>query len=504
MRLPDIRALLDGHLAGRPTRANFRTGTLTVCTMVPMRSVPHRVVCLVGLDDGVFPRLGVVDGDDVLARDPMTGERDIRSEDRQLLLDAIGAATENLVITYTGANEYSGQPRPPAVPLAELLDTLDMTVERTTDKIREPRRRRTSVAALRRSQRHPGKAGAGRSVQLRPDRAAGGAGGHAASAASAQVHLGAAAAAAGRRRDPRRPRRLLQRPGEGLLPRAGVHAAAGRRRRRKTPCPSTSTRLEEWTVGDRMLGDILRGMDAGRGAAGRVAPRHAAAGPAGVAQGNRDPRSGRPAGRPRHCGTAGPTPAAYDVDIDLGSGRRLTGTVSPVYGDRLVSVTYSKLDGKHLLESWIPLLALIAHDPGRDWSAVCIGRPKTGRHPARGGAGAPARGRRQRCCASWWRSTTPGAGSRFRCPSRRPMPGRPPGTAVTIRCARRNTGGNPANDTPRRTQAPAHVRAWGKNTRLTELMQPPRPGEEYDGEDTRLGAYAARVWLPMLRAERKP
>ena len=134
LRLPDIRALLDQHLAGRPTRANFRTGTLTVCTMVPMRSVPHRVVCLVGLDDGVFPRLGVVDGDDALARDPMTGERDIRSEDRQLLLDAIGAATEKLVITYTGANEYSGQPRPPAVPLDELLDTLDMT---TTEKIRK-------------------------------------------------------------------------------------------------------------------------------------------------------------------------------------------------------------------------------------------------------------------------------------------------------------------------------------------------------------------------------
>ena len=43
----------------------------------------------------------------------MTGERDIRSEDRQLLLDAIGAATEKLVITYTGANEYSGQERRP-------------------------------------------------------------------------------------------------------------------------------------------------------------------------------------------------------------------------------------------------------------------------------------------------------------------------------------------------------------------------------------------------------
>ena len=41
---------------GRPTRANFRAGSLTVCTMVPMRSVPHRVVCLLGLDDGIFPR----------------------------------------------------------------------------------------------------------------------------------------------------------------------------------------------------------------------------------------------------------------------------------------------------------------------------------------------------------------------------------------------------------------------------------------------------------------
>ena len=133
MRLTDIRALLGRHLAGRPTRANFRTGTLTVCTMVPMRSVPHRVVCLVGLDDGVFPRLGLVDGDDALARDPMTGERDIRSEDRQLLLDAIGAATEMLVVTYTGANEHTGQRRPPAVPLGELLDALDLT---TTRKVR--------------------------------------------------------------------------------------------------------------------------------------------------------------------------------------------------------------------------------------------------------------------------------------------------------------------------------------------------------------------------------
>ena len=128
LRLPDVRALMAERLAGQPTRANFRTGTLTVCTMVPMRSVPHRVVCLLGLDDGVFPRAPAVDGDDVLARTPLTGERDLRSEDRQLLLDAILAARERLVVTYSGANETTGQPRPPAVPLGELLDALDDTV----------------------------------------------------------------------------------------------------------------------------------------------------------------------------------------------------------------------------------------------------------------------------------------------------------------------------------------------------------------------------------------
>src|SRR5207244_1062281 len=49
LSLPEIRALLADRLQGRPTRANFRTGHLTICTLVPMRSVPHRVICLLGL-----------------------------------------------------------------------------------------------------------------------------------------------------------------------------------------------------------------------------------------------------------------------------------------------------------------------------------------------------------------------------------------------------------------------------------------------------------------------
>ena len=124
----EMRAHLARRLEGRPTRANFRTGHLTVCTLLPMRSVPHPVVCLLGLDDGAFPRKAPRDGDDLMLTDPHVGERDPRSEDRQLLLDALLAATRRLIITYTGNDERTNAPRPPAVPVGELLDAIDATV----------------------------------------------------------------------------------------------------------------------------------------------------------------------------------------------------------------------------------------------------------------------------------------------------------------------------------------------------------------------------------------
>ncbi|MEB4208103.1 exodeoxyribonuclease V subunit gamma [Mycobacterium sp. 94-17] len=497
LRLPDVRSLLDRHLAGRPTRANFRTGTLTVCTMVPMRSVPHRVVCLVGLDDGVFPRLQVVDGDDALARNPMTGERDIRSEDRQLLLDAICAATETLVITYTGANEYSGQPRPPAVPLAELLDTLDVT---TPDKIRDDIVVEHPLQPFDIRNVEPGKLVPKVPFSFDP------------------TVLRAARAATGQRGEPPKficgP--LPAPPADDIIladlvgffndPVKGFFRALDFTLPRdvdgvQDTMPVDINALEEWAVGDRMLHDMLQGMtpDAARQAEWRRGTL-----PPGML-------GWRRANEIREQATLLATAAqqyrragaqAYDVDIDLGCERRLTGTVSPVYGDRLVSVTYSKLDGKHQLQSWIPLLALTAHDRNRDWSAVCIGRPKRGTAPRVEGLGRP-----DDDATVLLRELV----AIYDAGRREPIP-LPIKTSYAWAAAR-HCGDDPVREAqfrwktkqyPGEDQAPAHVRAWGKSARLEDLMQPVRPGEEYDGEDNRLGAYSARLWLPMLRAERRP
>lgn len=130
----DIAELLADVFRGRPSRASFRTGALTVCTLAPMRSVPHRVVILMGLDDGNFPRRTRTVGDDLLARTPRIGERDPAAEDRQLLLDAVLSATDNLVVIYTGRDPLSNRAVPMSIPLSDLHEAFSSTVAPTSRK----------------------------------------------------------------------------------------------------------------------------------------------------------------------------------------------------------------------------------------------------------------------------------------------------------------------------------------------------------------------------------
>lgn len=369
LRLSDVRAMLQLRLAGRPTRANFRTGTLTVCTMVPMRSVPHRVVALVGLDDGVFPRAGAVDGDDVLGRPPLTGERDARSEDRQLLLDAVLAATEHLVITYTGANEQSGARRPPAVPLGEILDAADRT---TAAPVRD-----------RVLTHHPLQPYDARNfVPERPfsfDAAA----------------LAGARSAWGVRREPppflTGPLGTREREDVSLAELKAflghpVRAFLRERLDVATPfepddladaIPVTLDSLEKWQIGDRLLRELLAGHDpvavmTAEQLSGSLPPGGLGAGVFNEVVEECQRLWSRTAeirdGERR----------SVDVDVDLGDGRRLTGTVPGVYGTRVVSLGYSRLNARQRIQAWVDLLALSATYPDQHWTAHAVGKDRAG------------------------------------------------------------------------------------------------------------------------------
>ena len=372
LTLLEVRALLAERLQGRPTRANFRTGHLTICTLVPMRSVPHRVVCLLGLDDAAFPRKAPRDGDDIMLADPHVGDRDPRPEDRQMLLDALMAATDRLIVTYAGNDVRTNTPSPPAVPVGELLDTIDRTVQgdaRAQVLVRHP------LQPFDPRNFTPGDLAGDAPWSFNP------------------VTLEGARAMDDERVEPRPflarplPRRtesilelddlvafvrhpvrafLRQRLGFGVATYADEVADA---------LPIELDALESWQVGQRMLDARLAGASTD---AAKAAERARGELPPGVlAEPVLDKLVPDVEQIVQYADELLPdlSPAgSVDVRVTLPDGRRLNGTVPDVHGTLLRSVTYSRVNPRHRLVAWVRFLALTAAHPDREFEAATVGR----------------------------------------------------------------------------------------------------------------------------------
>ncbi|MFD6896931.1 exodeoxyribonuclease V subunit gamma [Rhodococcus sp. NPDC060086] len=377
LRLADVRAMLAGQLAGRPTRANFRTGELTVCTMVPMRSVPHRVVILLGLDDDVFPRSAHIDGDDVLTQNPRVGERDPRSEDRQLLLDAIMSAGEKVLLFYTGADPVTGAARPPAIPLSEVRDVV-ATMIGVEDGDVNPAVRHHPLQPFDARNFLPDAPFSFDETALAGARAAQNPA--SGDAPAVLAHL------------------LLTPPEKQVdidltdLVAYLVHPAQGFLRQRlgiRIPELDDGTTdaldidldpLARWNLGDRMLEYRLSGVSAAdfRAAEWRrgTLPPYAL-GESALDDVTHAVESLVSACAPVHSGRS----TTIDTMVDLGDGRRLTGTVGGVHGNVIARSVFSKLSAKHRITAWVHLLAVAASGHDGRWQAVTTGRGR-GRMPA--------------------------------------------------------------------------------------------------------------------------
>jgi exodeoxyribonuclease V gamma subunit len=503
LSLADLRSLLGERLRGRPTRANFRTGELTVCTMVPMRSVPHRVVCLLGLDDGAFPRSTVADGDDVLVREPCVGERDPRSEDRQLLLDAVLAATDHLVLVYSGADERTNARRPPAVPLEELLDTIDATV-RTEDAARA--RDRVVV-------RHPLQTFSARNF----DHGVLGAPGPFSFDRAALAGAQAAADVRGGGR-PFLPATLAPVDGDDVvqlddLRRFLEHPVRAFLRRRlgvtfftddEDPLdglPVELDPLETWAVGDRLLRTRLTGAEKNRciqaeWRRGTVPP--GALGMRLLTEVAADVELLVTAALPGLTGD----PVAIDVRALLPGGRTVVGTVSGVYADTIATVEYAKLSPKHRLRAWVRLLALTAGRRDGAWRAVTIGRDRDGR-ASRSTLGPIDPGAATALLAGLVQLADEGLGE--------PLPLSTKASHAYARC--RTRGGMPdaAVDAARKEWTrfgagaegddAAHALVWGPASALDVLLTGQPVSDRGDAEPTRFGTLAMRLWAPLFDAE---
>lgn len=119
-----IRAHLAGAFASTDSGAGFLAGQVTFCALKPMRSIPFRVICVLGLDDGAFPRHETPLAFDLTAQHPRPGDRNLRDDDRQLFLEMLLSARDTLYLSYSGLSARDGSEAPPSVIVSELLDYL--------------------------------------------------------------------------------------------------------------------------------------------------------------------------------------------------------------------------------------------------------------------------------------------------------------------------------------------------------------------------------------------
>jgi exodeoxyribonuclease V gamma subunit len=116
----------------------FLSGGITFCNLVPMRSIPFRIVCLLGMNDADYPRKSPAIGFDLIRLSrPRKGDRSRRNDDRYLFLEALLSAQQTFYLSYQGKSATSNRDRPPSVLVSDLLDSCKQTFVCTDDRAKE-------------------------------------------------------------------------------------------------------------------------------------------------------------------------------------------------------------------------------------------------------------------------------------------------------------------------------------------------------------------------------
>jgi len=427
----------------------------------------------------VFPRKTPRDGDDLLLDDPHIGERDARTEDRQLLLDALMAATDRLIVTYTGNDERTNLPKPPAVPVGELLDLVGEAVV-----VRHP------LQPF--DQRNFARGALVPETTWSFDR----------------VTLRGAQALSGERAPRRRfldaplpPLaadlvelddlvRFVERPVRAFLRKRLGIGVADYADEVRDALPVELDSLEVWGVGQRLLEARLAGTER------RTAIL------AEIGRGTLPPgQLGRPLIQkidPVVDEIVARAPAgeakSLDVRVALPDGRLLTGTVAGIVDDVLRTVTYSRVSPRHRIAAWVRLLAVQAAHPSRAFEAVTVGRDPEGGVAVKRIAGVDG------ALALDYLAMLLDLYDRG---MREPPP------LYCLTSAAYAAGADPrkaweSGKFPGEQAEPEHQLVWGLRPYDELVVEAARTDEPWDMDETRrFGRWARRLWAPVLRHEQR-
>jgi exodeoxyribonuclease V gamma subunit len=118
------KSYLEGLLEDEQLRRGFISGGVTFCAMLPMRSIPFKVVYLVGMNNDAYPRETKTLEFDLMAKQPRIGDRNRRNDDKYLFLEAFLSARNKFYISYVGQSIQDNARIPPSVLVSELIDCI--------------------------------------------------------------------------------------------------------------------------------------------------------------------------------------------------------------------------------------------------------------------------------------------------------------------------------------------------------------------------------------------
>ena len=121
--------VVQDHIKGALNRSSFGTGfmrgSITFCAMLPMRSIPSKVICIMGMGYDTFPKDMREPAFNLIAAEPAAGDRSKRDDDKYLFLEALISARQVLYLSYVGRSVQDNSPIPPSVVIDELLEYVE-------------------------------------------------------------------------------------------------------------------------------------------------------------------------------------------------------------------------------------------------------------------------------------------------------------------------------------------------------------------------------------------
>ena len=118
-------AWLESRVSEQKSSTGFLRGQLTFCSMLPMRSIPFKVIALLGVNEGEFPKVDRHPTFDLVGQNFRLGDRSRRADDRYQFLEVLLSARQQIIITYIGLSIHHNDDIPPSVVISELLDVLE-------------------------------------------------------------------------------------------------------------------------------------------------------------------------------------------------------------------------------------------------------------------------------------------------------------------------------------------------------------------------------------------